>query len=89
MPFGAPLDEMLRKLRPLAPIVVLVTFSAVPVVEVIVFVLPVTFSVPPPVALKPALAAELIAIPPVKVNVVFVLVPVSPTPGPPLVVTPV
>ncbi len=30
MPLVAPFDEMLRKVRPLAPIVVLATFSAVP-----------------------------------------------------------
>ena len=56
MPVAAPLAEMLWNVRPLAPIVVLTTFSAVPVPLVIVFGLApvVTLTVPPPVALKPA-----------------------------------
>ena len=56
MPFVAPLAEMLLNVSPLAPMVVLETLRAVPVVESIVFGLaPVpTTIVPPPVALKPA-----------------------------------
>jgi len=33
MPFVAPFDEMLRKVNPAAPIVVLTTLRAMPVVE--------------------------------------------------------
>src|SRR5262249_7739830 len=36
IPFVPPLEEMLRKVRPLAPMVVLLTLSAVPVVVLIV-----------------------------------------------------
>ena len=53
MPLAAPFDAItLRKVRPLAPMVVLATLSAVPVVVASVFVDPVTLTVPPPVALK-------------------------------------
>ncbi len=50
--------EMLWNVRPFAPIVVLATLSAVPLVEVMVLPEPVTVTVPPgagpaPVALKP------------------------------------
>ena len=48
---------MLRNFSPLAPMVVLATFSAVPVVDEIVLTIEVLFcvalTVPPPVALKP------------------------------------
>src|SRR5215218_4586284 len=47
--------EMLWNVRPLAPIVVFWTFSAVPVVVARVLVAPVTLTVPPPVAVKAAL----------------------------------
>src|SRR4051794_30136595 len=55
MPLAAPLLAMLWNVRPLAPIVVLATLRAVPVVESIVlaFVPVVTLIVPPPVALRP------------------------------------
>ena len=46
-------DEMLWNVRSAAPIVVLATLSAVPVVEVMVLPEPCTVTVPPPVALKP------------------------------------
>ncbi len=45
IPFTLPLEEMLRKVNPDAPMVVLATFSAVPVVEVRVLVAPVMVSV--------------------------------------------
>src|SRR2546423_15619197 len=52
-----PVTLMLRKVSPLAPMVVLATLSAVPVVEVMVLTMVVLFCValmvPPPVALKP------------------------------------
>src|SRR5947207_12101046 len=54
MPFAPPLAEMCSKVRPLAPMFVLATLRAVPVVESIVLTVPVTLTVPPPVALKPA-----------------------------------
>src|SRR5262249_4895277 len=53
MPLTAPLDEMLRNVTPLAPIVVLATLRAVPVVVVMVFAVPWTVMVPPPVAENP------------------------------------
>ena len=67
IPLAAPLAEMLRNVRPLAPIVVLATLSAVPVVVVSVFTsVPVaaglhgfssqTLTVPPPVAVNAELA---------------------------------
>ena len=46
MPFTAPLELMLRKIKPLAPMVVLATFSAVPVVVFSVLAAPVTVTVP-------------------------------------------
>ena len=59
MPFEPPFEEMLRNVRPLAPMVVLATLSAVPVVVVSVFTIEVLFcvalTVPPPVALKAVL----------------------------------
>src|SRR3954452_3365669 len=59
-PFAGPLAavpaEMLRKVNPLAPMVVPVTLSAVPVVVVSVFAVAVTVMVPPPAALKAAFA---------------------------------
>ena len=61
---------MLRKVRPLAPIVVLATLSAVPVVVVRVFTIEVLFwvalTVPPPVAVNAALAPVLRLMPPLK-----------------------
>ena len=83
---------MLRNVSPLAPIVVLATFSAVPVVVVMVFttsrsrriarVLVATFTVPPPVAVNAALAPVDSVMPPLKVNVDAALLPVSETPAP-------
>ena len=66
MPLAAPLDAMLRKVSPPAPMVVLTTLSAVPLVDAIVFGLApvVTPIVPPPVALKPAPLVVVIASPP-------------------------
>src|SRR3954470_24809434 len=52
---GAP-AEMLRKVSPVAPIVVLTTLSAVPLVVLSVLAAPVTVTVPPPVAAKAAFA---------------------------------
>ena len=69
MPLAAPLAEMLWKVRPLAPIVVLATLSAVPVVVVRVLPAPVTVTVPPPVAVKAALAPVLRVSCPVKLMV--------------------
>ncbi len=43
---------MLRNVSPLAPMVVLATLSAVPVVVASVLAAPVTLMVPPPVAVK-------------------------------------
>ena len=80
----APLEEMLRNSRLFDPMFVLVTFSAVPVVVVSVLTRPPvapglqgfsshTFTVPPPVAVKPALLPVDSEIPPEKVIVVPVL----------------
>ena len=67
--------EMLWNVRPLAPIVVLATLSAVPVPVSIVLPAPVTVTVPPPVALKPApLVVSMSSPPPVKLIVWPVLV---------------
>jgi hypothetical protein len=63
-------------------------FTPVPVVVLMVLVAPVTFTVPPPVALKAALAPELTDTL-VKLNVELVLVPVKANPAPPVVVKPV
>src|SRR5260370_36857636 len=57
-------EEMLWKLRPLAPIVVFVTLSAVALTELIELPLPCTLIVPPPVALKPTPVVVLITSPP-------------------------
>ena len=74
MPFGAPLAEMLWNVIPLAPMVVLATFSAVPVVVAIVLAVPVTLTVPPPVAWNPPpLVASMSSPPPVKLIVAPVL----------------
>ena len=43
MPLAAPFDDMLRNVRPLAPIVELVTLSAIPVVVEIVLTVEVLF----------------------------------------------
>lgn len=72
MPVGAPLAEMLRKVMSLAPIVVFATTNALAVVVVIMFV-PVTLSVPPPVAFKAMFAPVLSVMPPEKVFVEPVL----------------
>jgi hypothetical protein len=56
---------MLWNVRPLAPIVVWATLSAVPVAVAIVFV-PVTLTVPPLVAAGPGPVAEKPAVPPVE-----------------------
>src|SRR4051812_48127278 len=76
-----PLELMLPTVSPLAPIVVLATLSAVPVVVVSVLVVPVTVTVPPPVAVKAPLAPVERVTPPVKVIVEPVLF-VSETPAP-------
>src|ERR1700674_5125923 len=57
IPFTAPLAVMLWKVK--APLM-LESEIAVPVVEVIVLPAPVTLTVPPPVALKPVFATEVI-----------------------------
>ena len=73
MPLSAPFEEMLWKVRPGAPIVVLATFRAVPEVVVSVFAAPVTATVPPPVAANAAFAPVLAVTPPVKETVAPVL----------------
>src|SRR5262245_22367079 len=77
MPLTPPLAEILRKVKPLAPIVVFATFSAVPVgvvsVLTIVVLFCVTLTVPPPVAVKAGFAPVLSATPPVKLIVAPVL----------------
>src|SRR5262249_51549740 len=76
IPFVPPLDEMLTKFRPLAPMVVLLTLRAVPVVLLIVLPVPVTFTVPPPVALKPAPDVAVMSRPlPPPAGVTFTVVP--------------
>jgi len=78
MPLPAPVAEILRKVKLLAPIVVFWIFSAVPVVVVSVFTIVVLFcvavTVPPPVAVNAAFAPVLRLIPPVKLMVEPVLV---------------
>ena len=73
-----PVTEILRNVRPLAPIVVLATLSAVPVVVVNVLTILVLFcvalTVPPPVAVKAALAPVLKFNPAVKLIVAPVFV---------------
>src|SRR4051812_31756782 len=79
IPFAVPepFDVMLRKVKPLAPIVVLATLSAVPVVVVNVLTMVLLFcvalTVPPPVAVNAALVVVLRASPPVKLIVAPVL----------------
>ena len=73
MPLAAPFEETLRKVSPVAPMVVLATLSAVPVVVASVFAEPVTLTVPPPVALNALLAPALAVTPPVTLIVVPVL----------------
>src|SRR5262245_50250716 len=72
-PLAAVPAEMLRKVGPRAPMFVLVTFRAVPVVVAIVLVEPVTLTVPPPVALKALLAPVDNVTPPLNVIVPLVL----------------
>src|SRR5215813_6819749 len=89
MPLDAPFDEMLRNVRPLAPMVVLATFNAVPVVVVSVLTMVVLFcvaaTVPPPVAVKAAFTLVVSAMPPVKVIVAPVLLfRMMPVPVPPV-----
>src|SRR5205085_11471680 len=70
IPLAPPFAEMCSKVSPLAPMFVLDTFRAVPVVESIVLAEPVTLTVPPPVALKPApLVVSMLRPPPLKVIV--------------------
>ena len=65
IPLALPLAEILWKVIPLAPIVELTTFKAVPVVEEMVFPVPVTLiAAAPPVALKPVAVDEVIVSPP-------------------------
>src|SRR5436190_12115358 len=59
IPLDAPFDEIDRNVRPLAPIVVLATVSAVAVVVAIQFV-PLAVTVPPPVRLSPAVVVFVI-----------------------------
>ena len=73
MPLVPPLAEMLRKFKPLAPMFVFATVSAVPVVVVRVLAEPVTFTVPPPVAVKAEFVLVLEVMPPVKLRVAPVL----------------
>jgi hypothetical protein len=95
IPVAAPLDEILRKVRPLAPMVVLATFSAVAVAVVRVLTMLVLFwvavTVPPPVALKAVFVPVLALIPPLKLIVAPLLlvkvIPVSVSVTPPLKVT--
>ena len=76
---------MLRKVRPLAPMVVLATFSAVPVVVASVLAAPVTLTVPPPVAVKAATVPVESWTPPVRLMVAPVLlVRLMPSPVPPV-----
>src|SRR5213593_3180992 len=58
-----------RNVRPLAPIVVFSTFSAIPVVVASVLLAPVTLTVPPPVALRALLLPVLAVTPPVRLIV--------------------
>src|SRR5262245_30733959 len=93
IPIAAPLTEILRNSKLFAPMVVLATFNAAPVVLVRVFTTPPvaaglqgfssqTFTVPPPVAVKAALAPELIERAPLKVMVLPVLfVKLTPAPA--------
>jgi len=76
-----PLEPMLRNVRPLAPILVLVTFSAVAVVVASVLLAPVTVTVPPPVAAKAALVPVESVRPPEKAIVEPVLLD-NETPAP-------
>ena len=93
IPLAAPFAEMLRNSSLLAPIVVLATLRAVPVVVVSVFTsVPVaaglqgfsshTVIVPPPVAVNAALAPVDSVMPPLNVNVAAALLLVSETPAP-------
>ena len=68
MPLAAPLAEMLWNVRSLAPIVVLATLSAVPVVETMLLFEPVTVTVPPFVALKPIAVVVSMSRPPENVT---------------------
>ena len=94
MPLGAPLAEMLRKVRSSAWIVVFWTLMAVPVVVVSVLfgavapLVSVTAMVPPPVALKAVLAPVDAVMPPSKRTVAPVL-PVRLMPVPLSVIEPV
>src|SRR4051812_2570953 len=81
MPFTAPLEETLRNVTLLAPIVVLAMVSAVPVVLVSVFAAPVTSIVPLLVAENAALVPDDRVTPPVR-WIVAPLLFVMATPGP-------
>jgi hypothetical protein len=85
MPLAAPFAEMLRNLRPEAPIVAFATLSAVPAVVVNVLAVFVADTVPPPVALKAAFVPVLSVKAPVKEIVEPVLL-VRSTPFPLFVV---
>src|ERR1051325_770349 len=73
-----PVAEMLRKVRPDAPMVVFATLSAPPVVEASVLMIEVLFcvalTVPPPVAVKAVPGVGVRLSPPVKLTVAPVLV---------------
>ena len=83
IPFAPPLAEILRKIRFPAPMDVLTTFSAVPVVVIRVLVAFVALTMPPPVALKAGLAPVESVSAPMKLTVepVFAL-RLTPVPDP-------
>jgi hypothetical protein len=73
--------SILRKVSPLAPIVVFWTVSAVADVVAIVFAEPVTLTVPPPVAENAALAAVLsVSVPPNEIVDPVLLLSETPAP---------
>jgi hypothetical protein len=80
IPFTAPFEEMLRNLRPEAPIVVLDTLSALPVVVVSVLAVSVAVTVPPPVALNAVFVPVLRFSVPVKLIDPVLLVSSTPLP---------
>ncbi len=88
MPLAAPLALMSWKVTSLAPIAVLLIFSAVPVVVAMWLPDPVTLTVPPPVATKPAPlpVTSMVMLAPVKLKVAA-LVPPMLTPVPTVVST--
>lgn len=89
MPFAPPLALTLRKVTPLAPMIMLRMLIPVPVVVVAVLIPVWTLSVPPPVAVKAALAPVFRVKLPVKVSVAPVLfVKEIPVPGAMLLMAP-